>query len=138
MTKINYFILIFIVSLTSCKTKAHIGSTKAEYVRAYKKAVLYGCLNEASNKNFEKLTRENNGLGLAVETSVLYHHEVLKAKELGSQLSEKIRKINYSDYNGKKPIFSDCVDFAFSKYVDSIAKSKYKILKNSEIEYKSE
>ncbi len=138
MLKVNYIILIFILLFTSCKTKKHIGSTKDEYIMAYKKAVLYGCLNSATNDNFSKFIRENNDLGTAIETAVLYHSDVEHAKKVGAELSSKIRTINYSDYNGKKPIFSDCIEFAFSRYVDSIAKNKYRKLKNSKLEYISE
>lgn len=138
MLKAKDLILISMVLFTSCKTTQHVGSTMDEYVMAYKKAVLYGCLNDATNKNFSQFMRENNDLGLAVETAVLFHHEVLKAQELGSQLSENIRTINYSDYKDKKPIFSDCIEFAFSEFVDSIAKHKYKTLKKKEIEYITE
>lgn len=134
MMKIGKISLIIFI-LFSCKAKEHVGSSEEEYVMAYKKAVLYGCLDKATDGNFAEFSRTNNDLGTAVETAVLYHSDVLNAKELGGELSKRIREINYSDYQGRKPIFSDCIEFAFNEYVDSIAKAKFKILKNSKLEY---
>lgn len=139
MLKSEKIIIITIAILfNSCKSQKHIGSSKNEYIISYKKAVLYGCLNKATNGNFAEFSRANNDLGIAIETAVLYHSDVLKAKELGAQLSKNIREIKYSDYGSKKPIFSDCINFAFSKSVDSIARLKYKNLKKNNLEYKTE
>lgn len=137
-SKISVIIIPMIILFNSCKSQKHIGSTEKEYIMAYEKAVFYGCFNEATNGNFAEFTLANNDLGTAIETAILYHSDVLNAIELGAKLSNNIREINYADYQGKKPIFSDCMEFAFSKYVDSIAKKKYKTLKKSKLEYKME
>lgn len=141
MKKIIYKIIIFFIFpilVSSCKTKKEFGSTEKEFVMAYKKAVLYGCINTATNNNLIKFSRENNDLGIAIETAILYHSEVINAQSIGGKLSEKIRTIDYSDYEGRKPIFSDCIDFAFSKKTDSIAKSKYSQLKKGKLVYITE
>ena len=117
MLKYKYSTLILIILIFSCKPKGHIGSTKDEYIMSFKKAVLYECINSASNGSLYEFSRKNNDLGTAPEVAIIYHSDVLKAKELGIKLSKNIRKINYSDYGGKKPIFSDCVSFAFSQQV---------------------
>lgn len=138
MLKIKLIIVIFIILFASCKTQNAISSSEREYIMAYKKAVFYECVNNATKGNLYKFSKENNDLGTATEVAIIFHSDVEHAKQIGIELSSKIRAINYSDYEGKKPIFSDCIEFAFSKYVDSIAKVKYKNLKNSKIEYKSE
>lgn len=109
--------------------------SKGEFIQAFKVSVLYGCINEATNGEFQKFSINNNDLGLALEVSVLFHSETEYAIKIGEELSKKIRTINYSDYQGKKPIFSDCVNFAFSKEIDSLALAKYKEWKNAKIEY---
>lgn len=133
--KYKYLILTFIILFYSCKVNKDIGSTKDVYILAYKKAVLYECINSATNGNLYKFSRENNDLGTAPQVAIIYHSDVKSAKILGASLSTKIKKINYSDYQNKKPIFSDCVGFAFSKYVDSIARNRYKKLLKTELEY---
>lgn len=126
---------LLLLFLVSCQSRNDIGTIEAEYINAYKKAVLYGCLNEASNENFQKFILENNDLGLAVETAILYHDEVLKATDLGAQLAKNIRTISYADYEGKRPVYSDCIDFAFSSEIDSVASERYRVLIKAKIEY---
>lgn len=137
MVKNKYYILILFVLITSCKTQNLINNKENEYVLAYKKSVFYECVNSATSGNLYKFSKENNDLGTATEVAIIYHSDLEHAKKIGVDLASNIRTIKYSDYDGKKPIFSDCMELAFSKYVDSIAKSKYKILKNSKLEYKS-
>lgn len=95
-------------------------------------------MNSATDGNLYKFSEKNKDLGVATEVAVIYHSDVEHAKNVGIKLSSKIRKIDYSDYNGKKPIFSDCIEFAFSEYVDSIAKIKFKNFRKKHLEYKSE
>lgn len=134
-------IIVFFVLFCfySCKThKKDIKSEEEYYVQAYKTSVLYGCLNEATNENFQKFSIENNDLGLAVPIAVLFHAETEQATQVGRELSKKIRAIDYSDYEGRKPIFSDCVGFAFSKEIDSVARKKFKEFKKGELRYEYE
>lgn len=138
MVNNKFIILVLTVLITSCKTQDTISISEREYLMSYKKTVFYECVNNATNGNLYKFSRENNDLGIATEVAVIYHSDVEHAKKLGIKLSSNIRTINYSDYNGKKPIFSDCIEFAFSRHVDSIAKNKYRNLKNSKLEYISE
>src|SRR5690554_3659896 len=124
---IIFFILFCFYSCTT--SKKHIKDEEYYYVQAYKTSVLYGCLNEATNGSFQKFSTENNDLGLAVPVTVLFHSGTEQATQIGRELSKKIRTIDYSDYEGRKPIFSDCVNLAFSKEIDSIARKKFKEFK---------
>ena len=138
MSKINYCLVFIIVVLSvSCKSNVHIGSTKKGFILAYKTAVFYGCVNAATNRNLDEFCVNNNDLSLAGETAILYHSVVLDAVNAGAELAKKIKAPIYSDYQGKRPIFSDCMDFAFrEKYIDSMARVEYnKALKPGEMEY---
>lgn len=135
MKKFNFIVVIFVASILSCKKDNVVDCSEGEYLMAYKKSVFYECVNSATNGNLYKFSDENNDLGTATEVAVIYHSDLEHAKEVGIRMSSKIRKIDYSDYNGKRPIFSDCIEFAFSEHVDSIAKHKYRILQSSKIEY---
>jgi hypothetical protein len=137
MKKFRYLIFATLI-VTACKTSSSLDSSEAEYVMAYKKSVFYECVNNATSGNLYKFSENNNDLGTATEVAIIYHSDLEHAKKIGMELSSKIRTINYSDYNGKKPIFSDCIEFAFGNYVDSIAKKKYKNLKTNKLEYKTE
>jgi heterodisulfide reductase subunit B len=121
----NCILIILIVSCSSKKSQSSI--TETNFVLAYKKAVLYGCINESTSNNFNKFSNDNKDLGLAVEVAIMQHAEVERAVEKGKALSKKIRRINYSDYGEKKPIFSDCVSFAFSEEIDSLARVAFKL-----------
>lgn len=123
----------------SCKTsKKKVKDEEYSYVQAYKTSVLYGCLNEATNGNFQKFSIENNDLGLAQESEIIGKIEVTEITNIGGKLSKKIRVIDYSDYEGRKPIFSDCVGFAFSKEIDSVARKKFKEFKKAKLRYEYE
>lgn len=124
----NIFITsVFLFLLMSCSThnKSNLYSDEENFVLSFKKSVLYGCVDEATNNNLSLFSKENNDLGLAVEVAILQHTEVSIAVEKGKELSKKIRTINYADYEDRKPIFSNCVSFAFSKEIDSIARDLY-------------
>lgn len=135
--RLKFSVFFFIMlCLYSCKThKKDIKLEEEYYIEAYKTSVLYGCLNEATNGNFRKFSTENNDLGLAVPVTVLFHSGTEQATQIGRELSKKIRTIDYSDYEGRKPIFSDCVNLAFSKEIDSIARKKFKEFKKAELQY---
>jgi hypothetical protein len=125
----NIFITtVILFSLMSCSThnKSNHNSDEENFVLSYKKSVLYGCVNEATNNNLSLFSKENNDLGLAIEVEIIQHQEVFNALNKGKELSKKIRAINYTDFEDKKPIFSDCINFAFSKEIDSIARDLYK------------
>jgi len=133
------FQLCILILFGSCKTTFNkYGFTKEEYINSYKRAVLYGCLNESTEGGFQMFLQENKDLGIAPEVAVLLHSEILKAKTIGGNYSKKIKPINYEDYEGLKPIFSGCVAYSFSKEVDSIAKEKFRQLKKGELEYVNE
>lgn len=123
-------ILILLIIVSSCKIQKQPYQTnnfeRDEYILAYKKCILYGCIEEATNNNFNKFSKENNDLGLTIERAILYSGVINEPFELGKKMAKDIRIINYSDYEGRKPIFSDCVSFAFSKETDSIASISYK------------
>lgn len=111
----NVIVLIWLITISCSSIKEVMYQSKEAFVQAFKVSVLYGCLNEATNGEFQKFSLHNNDLGIAQEVSILYHSENEYAIEIGQELSKKIEEINYSDYQGKKPIFSDCVNFAFNK-----------------------
>lgn len=126
----NIFItIVFLFLLMSCSTlkKSNNNSDEENFVLSYKKSVLYGCVDEATNNNLRLFSKENNDLGLAIEAEIIQHQEVDNALNKGKELSKKIRTINYADFENKKPIFSECINFAFSKEIDSIARELYKI-----------
>lgn len=128
----NIFITtVFLFLLMSCSTlkKSNNNSDEENFVLSYKKSVLYGCVDEATNNNLRLFSKENNDLGLAIEVEIIKHQEVDNALNKGKELSKKIRTINYADFENKKPIFSECINFAFSKEIDSIARELYKIKK---------
>lgn len=123
-------ILIVVFIAISCKSQKKNDLEDEEmFVIAYKTSVLYSCINEATDGNFSKFSKENNDLALSVPVAVLQHAEINKAKALGISLSKKIKSIDYADYEGKKPIFSNCVEYSFSKEVDSLARLEYKKIK---------
>jgi|AntRauMFilla1563_2_1112583.scaffolds.fasta_scaffold06830_3 hypothetical protein len=127
------FIIVLVVILYSCKSSKSslVTQTEDDYVLAYKTSILYFCLNESTNGNFNDFCTDNNDLKLsAIDT---YHINLEDVKSKGMGLSKKIRIIDYADYEGRKPIFSDCVQFAFSKEIDSIARDLYKRKGNYQI-----
>ncbi|MEM9680391.1 MAG: hypothetical protein AAF901_08715, partial [Bacteroidota bacterium] len=66
-----------------------------------------------------------NDLGLAIEVNILDVMTVVEMQEIGAGLVSEIRTINYSDYQGKQPKFSDCYNLVHSKKMDSLIKSNY-------------
>ena len=122
---INSLLLLVLLSCSSIN-KTIENSEEEKFVLSYKKSVLNGCINEATNNKFNEFSNENNDLGLAIEIEIMQHQEVIDAVNKGKELSEKIRTINYSDFEGKKPIFSDCVSLAFSQEIDSLARIAFK------------
>ena len=123
----NIFITLMFL-LISCNTSKRLKQDIDEenFVLAYKKTVLYGCIDEATNNNLSLFSKDNNDLGLAIEVEIMQHQEVINAKNKGKELSKKIRVINYADFDNKKPVFSECVNFAFSKEIDSTARILFK------------
>ena len=121
-------IILFFV-LISCKTSQKVNvsdSDEESFVQAYKTSVFFGCVDEATNGNFNKFSKENNDLGLATTVAILNHANNEVAMNYGRNGSKKIRTIEYADYDGKKPIFADCLAFASSKETHSIARLEFK------------
>jgi len=107
-----------------------------EYVLAYKKCVLYGCLNESTNGEFYQTMNKSNDLGLATESEILGKIESTEITQIGRELSKKVKTIDYADFEGRKSIYSNCIDFAFSKEIDKQARESYKKVKHAKLEYK--
>lgn len=135
-------LVIFIVMgflIPSCATKrfSEVGSTEKEFVIAFKKSVLMGCLNEVTDNEFGKfLVTKHNDIGLYTEVAILYHSEVQLAKEMGGNYAKTLKPVDYPDVTGKKQGYSNCIDYAFySKEIDSIAKSNYKKMKKGKMNY---
>jgi hypothetical protein len=137
-TRLNFLILIlFLVSCDTEKATEDVGSTEKEYVIAFKKSVLLGCLNGITNQELgESLHNKYNDIGLYTEVAIISHGNVDYASSLGSQYYEKLETVNYPDVKGRKQGYSNCIDYAFySEEIDSIAKAKYRGLKNAKMEY---
>ncbi|MGM0635335.1 MAG: hypothetical protein ACQESK_04675 [Bacteroidota bacterium] len=140
---IRLIFLMLILLLVSCKTEREItdvGSTDKEYVRAFKKSVLMGCLNGITNQEFgESLRNKYNDIGLYTEVAILYHSEVKLASKKGNNYAETLKPVSYPDVEGQYQGYSGCVDYAFyNQEIDSIAKAKYRNLKNGKMEYSSD
>ena len=138
-TKLN-ILIIFLLVFLSCaikKNDTHIGSTEEQYVRAFKKSVLMGCLNEITNNEFGQiLIRKHNDIGLYTETAILFHGGVKFATNKGSNFAKELDAVNYPDVEDRMQGYSSCVDYAFyNEEIDSIARAKYKELKNGEMKY---
>ncbi len=121
--------LILFLSYTGCKTqknKIELNSKEESYVLAYKKSVLFGCINEKTNKDFRKMLDNHGDLGLYTEVEILFHEIAKEAYAQGMDYSNEITPVNYPDADGKLPIFRDCVSYAFSNKVDSIARVSYR------------
>ncbi len=126
--KTIYGFAVFI--LVSCKsTKSQWLTEEEYYLEAYKKSVLYGCLNESTRGNFQKMLIENDDLCLYTEVQIIYHDTYEKAKSHGSNYARTLEKVSLPDIENKIPGFSQCVSYAFGREVDSIARASYKIYK---------
>lgn len=136
----KYIILCTAISLLSCKsTKGSLVSvSEDDYILAYKKCVLYGCLNESTDGEFYKTMNKSNDLGLATESEILGKIESTEITQIGRELSKNVRTIDYADFDGRKSIYSNCVDFTFSKEIHKQAKEMYKKAKYAKLEYKYE
>ena len=104
---------------------------EADYVKAYKAIVFYGCFNEGTKGDFFKFLNKNNDLGLFSEAEVIFHSTANFADSLGRIYSHKIEPFDYGDGKGKTPNLSACLIYAFSDEIDSIAKINYKKLLKS-------
>ena len=91
--KFKYYLGIIVFAfIIGCKTQRINNEpySKAEYIFAYKKAVLYGCINAKTNKGLEKMLSTHNDMGLSKEVAILFHAETIKANLLGKKYSAKI------------------------------------------------
>lgn len=128
--------ILMLSLLGSCVNNTEDSAELSDYINSYKKVVFYECVNAGTNRKLYEFSLNNGDLGYATEVSVIQHKEIENAKQIGIKLSSKIREIDFTDYEGRKPIFSDCLDFAFSNYVDSIARSKFNLYRDSNFNFK--
>ena len=125
---IRLITLLLILCLLSCKARvSHADSLEHDYVESYKKAVLYGCLNEVTEGDFQKSLIKNNDLGLYTEAQVLFHAVCDRAKQRGENYARSIEAVSLPDAEGRRG-YSHCVSYAFSKEIDSIARVEYRKL----------
>src|SRR5690554_2311604 len=140
--KLNTLIMVLSLLVSSCATKKYsgLGSTEEEFIIAFKKSILMGCLNELTEDEFGKLlVTKYNDIGLYTEVAILYHSEAFFAKCMGVNLAKSLKSVDYPDVAGKKQGYSRCIDYAFfDKEVDSIARIRYKELGKGEMEYLEE
>lgn len=125
LTKVGIIIFLLLVGCKSKRINSNYSQEEENYVIAYKKVVLYNCINQSTDKQFYNFLSQYNDLGLYTETVVLFHETADKASFLGKNYADKITPINYPDAENKLPIFRDCVSYAFSKEVDSVARASY-------------
>lgn len=132
-----FFFLISCASIPNKNNSNEIGSTEDEYIRAFKKSVLMGCLNEITDNEFGKsLYFKHNDIGLYTEVAIIYHSDVNYAQAMGSEHAKTLKPVNYPDVEGRIQGYSNCIDYAFyNETIDSIAKVKYNNLKNAKMEY---
>lgn len=130
LKKVVLFIIVLL--LLKCKNETIKKDlkpfTKEDYVLSYKKMVLYGCIDEKTENKFGKLL-DNYNTVFSMEVSILFHDIANKADSLGRKYSIKSIKPYeyYGDLKGKIPLFGKCVEYAFSKEVDSIAVNLYRM-----------
>lgn len=111
---------------TSKQTKTNtVNKDKDYYIQSFKIAVIYGCIDESTSKNFQKFITENKDAGLFTIADFISHDRVKEAKLLGELFSKQIKPIEYADAMYKKTFFESCISYGFSKYIDSIANVRY-------------
>lgn len=129
MKYLKLIIISLICLLASCvntKKKYVVDEfTQKQFKDAYKTAVFYGCFNKATDNQLNQLCEKTKDLKLASETAVVLHAGIEEAVALGENEALKIQKIEYDDYQGKRPLLSHCYCFSISQKVDSIASVKY-------------
>ena len=131
MKRILTIILLTFLSCKSQKIADGNSYSEEDYILSYKKEVLYGCINTKTNKEFYEVLNKYNDLGLYTEVAILNHEIADQATFLGKEYSKNIKSVNYPDAENKVPIFRDCVNYAFSKEIDSIARVTYERTRNS-------
>lgn len=130
-TGIKFYLAILVLFLSCGISKQNKKSntvyfSEEDYLKAYKTVILSGCLIEGTNGEFSNFLIKNNDLGLFTEVEMLFHSTVSIADSIGRIHAKKIIPFTYGDGNKKIPIFSECVRYALSKEIDSLAKEKYK------------
>ena len=137
---VKVFIAILLITISSCSTTKDFrdlyGSMKEKnFVKSYKVAMVYGCINEGTNGNLNRFIKENNDLGLFSEVEFLSHGIVKQADSIGRVFSKRLRPINYADAGDGVPYFSGCIYLAFSNEGESIADKKLNELRKAKLEY---
>ena len=118
-------LLLATMNCKSHKTQQH-GFSLEEYVLSYKNAVLYGCIDEKTDKEFSELMNKYKNTA-SREVAILSHGTFERAESVGKEYSKQIKPHTYyEDLKGLEFIFSDCVIYAFSKEVDAMARESYK------------
>jgi len=117
---------IFVSCINSRKRNDDFYINKNDFSKAYKTAIVCGCLTEATNRNFAQFLKDNNDLGLFTQGQMTSDLTIKEAFELGTIKARNIKSIDYEDVKHLKPIFSECMELAFSKSIDSLVKIRYK------------
>lgn len=103
MLKMRICLIIISLCLLSCKVRvSQADSLEHDYVESYKKAVLYGCLNEVTEGDFQKSLIKNNDLGLYTEAQVLFHAVCDRAKQRGENYAHSIETVSLPDAEGSE------------------------------------
>jgi hypothetical protein len=99
-----------------------------DFENAYRVSFICGCINERTSEKFSNFLLDSDDSGLFSASGIISHELVREADSLGRVYSQKIKPINYSDAGFRKPIFSNCVFYAFSKEVKMTIRLRYKEL----------
>jgi hypothetical protein len=125
--------LLFTCAPAKKLQKSGNGVSKEDYIKSYKIAFIYGCINSGTSGNLNKFFKDNNDLGLFTEAEVLAHQTFNEADSLGKLFSKRIKPINYIEAGDRKPYFAGCIYLGMSKEVDSLAVASYEqMIRNSD------
>lgn len=119
-------LLLVFSSCSSLKNNYSKIEQEEAYVQAYKICIAYGCINEGTKNGLQRILQEQNDLGLATESEILGKVESVSIVNEGKEIAKKITPIDYADYEDRRPYFSDCISYAFSKQTDSLARLAFK------------
>lgn len=125
-----YFVVIVIITLCSCsshKNVSIVSNDEKAWVNAFKDKTFVSCLKESYSKNdsifkmIDKIDLYNPYDGFYTIDSF-----IMKADNLGRNISKQIPPTNYKDYGKSNYYMATCLHYYSSKELDSIAKAEYK------------
>ncbi|MGV3459115.1 MAG: hypothetical protein ACO1N9_01545 [Flavobacterium sp.] len=132
--------LLILVFLTGCASKQDIA--KRNYEKNLRDATIHFFKIQSFCSCYKFSFKQNDITMLMAQEDLmgsfdmLQNPDILKTIDsLGRTEAEKIKPSDYADFEGKKRITMSCLEFYNSKRLDSIAKTKFTLLKSDELEY---